>query len=118
MSIHIIDQKIVYAQLKQFADENYGTMIKGVVDVERKILALGGELHADAEAGLLKEGSKQKNLWGFNIHINTSKEERVEYFSFINIRPSDGNHSMIIQSEQLKAKIKQIVDSLIGWEDE
>jgi hypothetical protein len=37
------------------------------VDVEKGILALGGELHADANAALLARGSEQKDLWGINL---------------------------------------------------
>ena len=64
MSIHIIRQKINSEQLKQFAQEDYVDMIKGVVDIEQGILALGGQLHADAEAILLREDSRQEDLWG------------------------------------------------------
>jgi len=38
-------------------------MVKAVVDVEEEIMALGGELHADGNAMLFQEGSKQENLW-------------------------------------------------------
>ena len=37
-------------------------MIKGVVDLEKEIMAIGGGMHADEEAILLGQGSKQENL--------------------------------------------------------
>jgi len=88
-------------------------MVKGVVDVKQKIIALGGELHADAEGVLLRNNSNQKDLWGFNIYLDKPKEKRLEYTSFINIRPSQGNRSLEIHDENLKNKIHKIIDSLI-----
>jgi hypothetical protein len=34
------------------------------VDIKREILAGGGILYADCEAILLKDGSKQEDIWG------------------------------------------------------
>src|SRR3989338_10812109 len=99
MAVHIIDKKIGRALLEKYAKEDYGDMIKGVVDLTRGIIALGGELHADAEEILLEDGSKQEDLWGFNIHLDKSGEERIEYTSFINIRPRHNNHSNLIKDE-------------------
>ena len=42
--------------------EALGIYIKLAVDVERGIVAGGGELHADCEQILLAEGSKQKDV--------------------------------------------------------
>ena len=50
------------------AEERFGDMVKGVVDVDRRIMALGGELHADEEAVLLEHGSAQSALWGINLY--------------------------------------------------
>lgn len=41
-------------------------MVKAVVDVARGTTAVGGELHADEEALLLGEGSRQQDVWGIN----------------------------------------------------
>ena len=90
MTIEIIKDKISKDKLEDIAKKNYGNMVKGVIDIKQKIIALGGELHADAEDILLKSGSAQANLWGFNIYPDKSIEERLEYSSFINIRPWDG----------------------------
>lgn len=113
MVVQVIREKINYRQLKQIAQENFGEMVKGVVDLKKKILALGGELHADAEAVLLKEGSKQEDLWGFNIYPDRPPAERIEYSSFINIRPSQGNRAMDIQDKNLKQRIGEVIGSLI-----
>lgn len=113
MDIVIIKNYITEQQLKKLAEKNFGNMIKGVIDIERKIIALGGELHADAETVLLQKGCQQKNLWGFNIYTDQTIDNRLEYTSFINIRPSQGNNSLEIQKEELRKKIKRIIDKLI-----
>jgi hypothetical protein len=84
-----------------------------VVDIEQGIMALGGELHADGEALLLEQGSKQENLWGFNIYPDKSKTEWIEYTSLINVRPSQGNRSLEVQDEAVKGKIREVVNKLI-----
>ena len=88
-------------------------MVKAVVDIENKILAIDAELHSDLEELLLKNGSKQENLWGINIYPGTGKEKFIEYTSLINIRPSQGNASMDIKSNDLRVKIQKIVNGLI-----
>jgi len=113
MDIKVYKTKVSKSDLESLAQAGYGDMIKGVVDIEQKILALGGELHADCEEILLKQGSKQVDLWGFNIYPTRNKEERLEYTSFINIRPKQGNLQMEIKDEKLQEQIKTVVDHLI-----
>ena len=54
---------------------------------------------------MIEDGSKQNNLWGFNIYLNKPKESRLEYNSLINIRPKQGNRNMEIENEEIKNKI-------------
>lgn len=89
-------------------------MVKGVVDLTKGIIALGGELHADAETLLLEAGSEQRDLWGFNIYIDKPIEERVVCSSLINIRPSQGNRAMEVQDFDLRQKITDVVNNLTG----
>lgn len=114
MDIKIIRKKISFQELKEIAALNYGDMVKGVADLRQKIVALGGELHADAEAILLDDGSRQMDLWGFNIYPDKPREEWIEFTSLINIRPSQGNRSIVINDPQIQQQIKNIIDSLIG----
>jgi maltose-binding protein MalE len=67
--IKIIKEPITFEELKKIAEERYGDMVKAVVDVEREIMALGGDLHSDEEAFLLENGSLQENLWGINLWV-------------------------------------------------
>ena len=113
MEIRIITDKISLEEVKKMAQAGFGDLVKGVVDIEKEILALGGELHADAESTLLQNGSEQKNLWGINIYPNKGKEEMIEFSSLINIRPQIGNRSIIIESEEIKQKILAIINKLI-----
>ena len=110
MNIKIVKEKITLGELKKIAKEFYTDMIKGAVDVESEIIALGGEYHIDASTILTNTGSKQDNIWGFNIVFDKPKEERLEYTALINIKPAVGNRDMYIQDEKIRDKIKEIVD--------
>ncbi len=113
MKIQILTKKISQEAACKIAKDNYGEMVKGVVDVEKKIIALGGELHADAEALLLENGSRQEDLWGFNLYPDKPRDKRLAYTSLINIRPHQNNRSIEIQDEKLKKNIQSLVDSLV-----
>lgn len=113
MNIKIIRDKISKSELEELAKEFYVEMVKGVADIDREIIALGGEWHIDANSILIEDGSKQNNLWGFNIYLSKPKEERLEYNSLINIRPAQYNVSMEIESEEIKNKIFDIVNKLV-----
>ncbi len=113
MNIQLVRSRIDRGTLSKLAEENYGEMIKGVVDVTREIVALGGELHADAQAALLQDGSSHDDLWGFNIYVEKPRQQRIDYTSFLNVRPSAGNRSMEIQDHILRKRVREIVDSLV-----
>ncbi len=113
MLIKIIKEKISKDELKKLAKESFGEMFKIVVDIERKILAAGGELHADAVEKLLEGGSKGKNLWGANFYPFKDIEKRIEYSALINIRPEQDNRKMEIEDKEIRDKIKQIAEDLL-----
>ena len=89
-------------------------MVKYVVDVDRGVAAVGGEMHADAEALLLEAGSHQADLWGANYYPGRGEAECIEYTSLINIRPAQGHRSMELQDEPLRARLREITFRLIG----
>lgn len=109
MSIKIVSKKISKKELREIAKDFYGNMIKGVVDIEREVLAMGGEYHMDANEVLMKNHSKQQNVWGFNWYFDKKGNERIEYISLINIRPKQGNRVMEVQDEALRNKMKMII---------
>lgn len=111
--IKIVTQKISQNELAELCRAHFDTMVKFVVDIDSKVVALGGEMHADAEAILLENGARQTHLWGGNIYPWNEPELRIEYTSFINIRPMDDNLAMEIQNEGVKKTVKNLVESLI-----
>ena len=106
------EEKISRNQLKEIA-AGFGNLVKAVVDIEKKIMALGGELHADEEAALLEDGSKQRHLWGINLYPELQGDEFIEFDSVINLRPAQGNRTRGVDDAQIRQKIKEIVNSLI-----
>ena len=88
-------------------------MVKAVVDVERAVMAIGGELHSDEEALLIEDGSGQAAVWGINLYPAESGDEWIEYDSMINVRPSQGNRSRGVEDDELRRRIRSVVDRLI-----
>src|SRR3989344_6473119 len=108
--MEIIDKSITTKQLTAMAQKMFGDLVKAVVDVRREVMAVDGELHADEEALLLENGSKQEDLWGINLYpaLNGS-EDFIEFGSMINLRPSQGNRSRSVTNPSVREKIRQIV---------
>jgi hypothetical protein len=108
--IHLLRQKATAAQLAEML-EALGAYVKLAVDIEQEIAAGGGGLHADCEAVLLEAGSRQDDIWGADW-IPSSQE--VRYEALINIRPSQSNPSMTILDPEIRARVKRVVESLLG----
>jgi len=116
--IRIIAKKISKLHLKDQCDRWFGDMVKLVVDVEKEIIAIGGDLHADAETMLLEQGSDQKNLWGANFYPWNSPDQRISFIALINIRPHQDNPSLEILNEAIKHKVNTIIETLVLSPDE
>jgi hypothetical protein len=114
MDIEIIHEKTTPERVREHAQATFGDMVKVVVDIERGRMAIGGELHADAEAALLNDGSKQADLWGANIIMEKPPGENIEYNSLINIRPSQGNRSRDIQDAAIRDRVRAVLARLTG----
>jgi hypothetical protein len=111
--MRLVDDNISIAELKKMAEQMFGNMVKAVVDIEKKIMVVDAELHADEEALLIEKGSKQTDLWGINIYPALQGEDRIEYDSMINIKPSQGNRNRGIGDPVVREKITAIVNNLI-----
>ena len=109
----IISKSVPKEEILKEHNHFFKNMIKAVVDLERQVVALDGELHADLEALLIEEGSRQEDLWGINLYLEKPSEERIEYTALINIRPSQDNPSMEIENRQTRKKIGELVNKLI-----
>ncbi|MBI3621827.1 MAG: hypothetical protein HY208_06535 [Nitrospirae bacterium] len=109
----IIADRLTLAELKEMAANRFGDLVKAVVDVDRELVAVDAELHADLEACLLQDGSKQRNLWGINLYPEISGDEWVEFDSMINVRPSQGNRSRGVENKEMRNTIVRIVNQRI-----
>lgn len=108
--IHLLKQKATSPQVREMLQE-YENMIKIVVDIRRRFLSGGGEMHADCESLLLEDGSEQDDLWGANWYPN---EQRIEFESLINIRPRLSNRSILIQDENLRKQVESVTREILG----
>ncbi len=92
-------------------------MVKYVVDVRRGVVAIGGELHADAELVLLEHGSRQADLWGANYYPGRGRDGCIEFTSLINIRPARGNPGMEVEDPAIRQRVRVLTFALIGEGD-
>lgn len=113
MEIKIVRETITKAEPTEMAKQQFGDMVKAVVDVEQRFMAIGGELHSDEEALLLDQGSAQKNLWGINLYPEQPAAEWIEFDAMINVRPSGGNRSRYVESAEIRDTITMIVNRLV-----
>lgn len=114
MAIKIIKEPIKLNELIELANEEFGDLVKAVVDIKQVIMAIGGELHADEEVLLTeRENSLRENTWGINIYPKKSKNERIEFDSMINIKPVFNNRSRDVENSDIRKKIVEIVEKLI-----
>ena len=102
--LRIMREPIRRLDIASLAHEQFGDMVKAVVDVAREVMAIGGELHSDEEAALLDDGSKQEHLWGINLYPHEPESEWIEYDSIINIRPSQGNRSRDVEDPHARSR--------------
>ncbi len=113
MEIVIIREPVAISIVAQAAADTFGDMAKAVVDVRRGVMAVGGELHADAERVLIEDGSQPEDLWGINLYPARSRVDWLEFQSLINIRPAQGNRSLTVENEPLRQQIVATVKKLI-----
>ena len=112
-ALEIIRDSIARADLLAIASRQFGDMVKAVVDIDRRIMAIGAELHADEEAALLEDGSAQAVLWGINLYPNEPGDALIEFDSMINVRPSQGNRSRTVENETTREQIRTVVRLLV-----
>jgi len=108
--IVLVRDRATPEQIAQMSEAFGEALIKLSVDVEREILAGGGELHADCEAALLKDGSQQHNIWGADW-FPLDREVGLE--SLINIRPRQQNFTLEIMDPALRSQVETIVRRLL-----
>ncbi len=115
MVIRIIKNPISRSELQHIANERFGDLVKGAVDVRQKIMALGPELHADAESELIeKEGSLREDVWGINLYPAEHGDGFIEFDSLINLKPALGNRTRGVDNAKTRDEISAIVNEFIA----
>jgi hypothetical protein len=109
----IVDNHISIDELKEMSANMYGDFVKAVVDVEKGILVVDAEMHADEEQLLLEQGSRQQDLWGINLYPHLTGQDFVEFDSMINVRPRQNNRSRNVEDQNIREKITEIVHQRI-----
>jgi hypothetical protein len=106
--------RISLAELKEMARKMQESMVKADVDVARRILLVDMGMHADGEAYLLENGSKQHDLWGINLHPERfGTDDFIEFDSMINLRPSQGNRSRDVEAAAVRSQIIHVVQEAV-----
>ncbi len=109
-----LTQRIDPGVLQRLVSAYFHEMVKYVVDLEQQLIAIGGEMHADAEQVLLDTGSRQADLWGANYYPGRGPQDCIEYTALINIRPGAGNRGMELLDPVLREKLRVITFALVG----
>lgn len=105
---------ITVAELQEMATKMFGSIVKADVDVTRGLVIIDMGMHADGEAQLMEEGSKQNDLWGINLHPDKyGTNEFVEFDSMINLRPSQGNPSKDVLDPKVRATIIALIEKVV-----
>lgn len=110
----LVEEKINNEELKRMAEKMFDGLVKAVVDIEKEIMVVDAEMHADQEEFLLQQGSEQKDLWGINFYPDeVGSEDWLEFDSMINLRPSLKNRSRSVECEETRNKIIEVVEKLV-----
>ncbi len=97
------------------ANKMFGELVKADVDIVKNLVIIDMPMHYDGEQELLKNGSKQKAIWGINLHPEDyGTDDFIEFDSMINIRPSQGNPSRDVLDTDVRAKITSIISEVIS----
>lgn len=110
----VIKDKITTSELKEMSATFSGVFVKAVVDIEKEIMAVDAELHADLMEFLMEEEkSEPKNIWGINLYPEKTGDDFIEFDSMVNIKPGLGNRTRGIDNSEVREKIKSIVKKRI-----
>ena len=109
----LLKKPITREKLSQIAKRRFGNIVKAVVDIQKEIMVIDAELHADQEALMLEQGSSQEDLWGINLYPDLKGEDFIEFDSMINLRPSVGNLSRNVGDPRIRKSIVSVVQKWI-----
>lgn len=109
----IVTNSISLSDLQKMSDRIFGGLVKAVVDIQKKIMVVDADMHADEEKFLLDQGSKQDDVWGINLYPKMKKDDFIEFDSMINVRPRLNNFSRGIENKDIQKQIVSIVNKLV-----
>lgn len=107
MGIVFVKDELTAKDFKE-ARKDYGSYIKVTIDIENETCVVGGEYHADAEKVLLAKGSKQKDIWGGGVNLETGS---FETNAIINLRR--GNNSTDILEPEKRERFLLIAKKIL-----
>ena len=114
MEIRIVKDSITRDELRALAHEQYGDIIKAVVDIDQCIMGVGGELHVDIQSLLIEQDhSRGDTTWGINLYLDKVGDEFIEFDSMVNLKPASNNRTRGVESAEIRASIRNIVDRLV-----
>ena len=111
----IVKDQIKIEDLKEICKNgSFEEVVKAVVDIEKEIMAVDAEVHAELmELFITEKNSESKNLWGINLVPEKDGEDFIVFDSLINLKPGFGNRTRGIESEVIRKKIVDIVNKLV-----
>jgi len=101
----LVESPLSKEELKEIRNQ-YGNYIKVTVDIEKEIVVLGCELHADGEKILLEKGSSQVDIWGGGIDLES---KIIDATAVLNLRPRFENTSIEILDKKRREAFLKIV---------
>jgi len=107
------DEPITIDELRRLVPGRFRDFVKGVVDLQRGVLLLDADMHADQDAALLAEGSRQQDLWGINLYPQLEGPDWLEFDSMINLRPSFGNRTRGVDDAVTRDAIATLIATLV-----
>lgn len=114
METKIVKDSITRSELRSLAHEQYGDIIKAVVDIEQGIMGVGGELHVDIQSLLIeREHARGDTTWGINLYPEKTGGEFIEFDSMVNLKPALGNMTRGVGNESIRNNIKEIIGRLV-----
>jgi hypothetical protein len=111
--IVIVNHRVSRDELVRLLSVHSGTGVNYVADVRRRVIALGGEVHADAEQALLDHGSARDDLWGATYRPGRG-HGCIEFSAPINLRPEAGTRGTEIEDPRIRQAVRELTYELIG----
>jgi hypothetical protein len=112
VGVHILRRAATSRQLAEMLQDGEDE-VRLAVDLQRGVVAGGGEFHADCEEALLDDGSRADDVWGATWRPASGE---VCLCALINIKPEQGNRTVEVQEGTARSRIEALVRKTLGCE--